>query len=142
MNGRSDDKKQEKKQGTSTRELLGVRDLTGHSLQTGHGELVYFLIKPSNVSVLSAASLSARIYALMTVLKGMTEIEMLCLNSRENFDGNKRFIKKRLEQEDSPAVRKLLELDMNYLDRIQVQTATARTERTSKDCSGFTTSRM
>jgi hypothetical protein len=115
-----------KKSRNSTQELLGVQDITGFSLKTGHGELVYFLIKPTNVSVLSEASLTARIYALMTVLKGLAEIEMICLNSREDFEGNKRFLKSRLEKEDNPSVRRLLEQDLLYLDRIQIQTATAR----------------
>jgi hypothetical protein len=87
---------------------------------------VYFIIKPTNISVLSEANVGARIYALMTVLKGMTEIEMLCLNSRENFEDNKRFLQKRMEQEDNPAVRRLLQADQTFLDRIQVQMATAR----------------
>jgi len=95
-------------------------------LTYGHGELVYFIIKPTNISVLSEASIAARIYALMTVLKGMAEIEMLCLNSRENFEDNKRFLRNRIEQEDNPTVRKLLEADLTFLDRIQVQMATAR----------------
>jgi hypothetical protein len=62
----------------------------------------------------------------MTVLKGIAEIEMCCLNSRENFDDNKRFLRQRLEREDNPSVRKLLEEDLLHLDRIQVQMATAR----------------
>jgi len=78
------------------------------------------------VSVLSEASLSARIYGLMTVLKGIAEIEMQCLNSRENFEDNKRFLRSRMEQEDNPVIRKLLLADLNFLDRIQVQMATAR----------------
>ena len=119
--------KKEQKQRQATRQLINTRDITDYSLQTyGHGELVYFIIKPSNISVLSEASISARTYALMTVLKGMAEIEMCCLNSRENFEDNKRFLKSRVEQEDNPAVRKLLEADLTFLDRIQVQMATAR----------------
>ncbi len=119
--------KKEQKQRQATRQLINTRAITDYSLQTyGHGELVYFIIKPSNISVLSEASVSARIYALMTVLKGMAEIEMCCLNSRENFEDNKRFLKSRVEQEDNPAVCKLLEADLTFLDRIQVQMATAR----------------
>jgi len=119
--------KKEQKQRQATRQLINTRAITDYSLQTyGHGELVYFIIKPSNISVLSEASVSARIYALMTVLKGMAEIEMCCLNSRENFEDNKRFLRSRVEQEDNPAVRKLLEADLTFLDRIQVQMATAR----------------
>ena len=115
------------KQKLSTRQLINTKAITDYSLLTyGHDELVYFIIKPSNISVLSEASIAARIYALMTVLKGMAEIEMLCLNSRENFEDNKRFLRNRIEQEDNSTVRKLLEADLTFLDRIQVQMATAR----------------
>src|SRR5574344_1323807 len=80
---------QEAKQRASTRPLIGTKEITEYSLQTyGRGELVYFIIKPSNIPVLSEASISTRIYALMTVLKGIAEIEILCLNSRENFEDN------------------------------------------------------
>lgn len=115
------------KQKLSTRQLINTKAITDYSLLTyGHGELVYFIIKPTNISVLSEASIAARIYALMTVMKGMAEIEMLCLNSRENFEDNKRFLRNRIEQEDNPTVRKLLEADLTFLDCIQVQMATAR----------------
>lgn len=120
-------RKQEKRQQTSTRQLIGIREITDYSLATyDHGELVYFMVKPSNISVLSEASVGARIYALMTVLKGIAEIEMLCLNSRENFEDNKRFLRSRIDQEANIVVRKLLEKDLSFLDRIQVQMATAR----------------
>ena len=119
--------KQSARQKQSTRQLIGTKAVTDHSLVTyGHGELVYFIIKPTNISVLSEASIAARIYALMTVLKGQAELEFLCLNSRENFEDNKAFLRQRMEQEDNPAVRKLLEQDQIHLDRIQVQMATAR----------------
>lgn len=111
----------------STRQLIGARAVTDYSLVTyGQGELVYFMVRPSNISVLSEASVGARIYALMTVLKGVAEIEMLCLNSRESFEDNKQFLRIRMEREQNPMVRKLLEKDQTHLDRIQVQMATAR----------------
>ena len=87
---------------------------------------MYVSSKPTNISVLSEESVSARIYALMTVLKGMAELEFVCLNSRENFEDNKRFLHARLEQESISAVRCLLEQDLTQLDRMQVQMATAR----------------
>ncbi len=62
----------------------------------------------------------------MTVLKGIAEIEMLCLNSKENFDDNKSFLQKRLEEEPNPIIRSLLQKDSQNLDRMQVQMATAR----------------
>ena len=127
MKKKKTSEKKEAKQRASTRQLIGAKAVTDYSLVTyGQGELVYFIVKPSNISVLSEASIGARIYALMTVLKGVAEIEMLCLNSRESFENNKQFLKMRMEQEDNPVIRKLLEKDHNHLDRIQVQMATAR----------------
>lgn len=115
------------KQKQYTRQLINTKAVTDHGLLTYRGdELVYFLVKPTNISVLSEDSVSARIYSLMTVLKGMAELEFLCLNSRENFEDNKLFLKSRIEQESNSAVRRLLEHDLNHLDRIQVQMATAR----------------
>ena len=86
MNRKKKSEKQEAARRASTRQLIGAKEITEYSLVTyGHGELVYFIVKPTNISVLSEASVGARIYALMTVLKGVAEIELLCLNSRESF---------------------------------------------------------
>ena len=115
------------KQRLSTRQLMNTRMITEYSLETYDGdELVYFMIRPTNLSVLSESSVGARVYALMNVLKGVAEIEMLCLNSRENFEENKGFLRRRAEEERNPVIRQLLERDQNFLDRIQVQMATAR----------------
>ena len=115
------------KQRLSTRQLMNTRRITEYSLETYDGdELVNFMIRPTNLSVLSESSVGARVYALMNVLKGVAEIEMLCLNSRENFEENKGFLRRRAEEERNPVIRQLLERDQNFLDRIQVQMATAR----------------
>ena len=118
--------RQKEKQKQSTRDLIGIDDLTDYSIKTSYGELVYFIIHPTNISVLSESTVSARIYALMTVLKGIAEIEMLCLNSKENFDENKQYLKRRMDAESNPVIRKLLQMDSTNLDRMQVQMATAR----------------
>lgn len=119
--------KKEAEKRLSTRQFIGAKEITDYSLVTyGQGELVYFIVKPTNISVLSESSVGARIYALMTVLKGVAEIEMLCLNSRESFEDNKRFLKSQMEQEENLVIRRLLEQDQTHLDRIQVQMATAR----------------
>lgn len=115
------------KQRLSARQLMNTRRITEYSLETYDGdELVYFMIRPTNLSVLSESSVGARVYALMNVLKGVAEIEMLCLNSRENFEENKGFLRRRAEEERNPVIRQLLERDQIFLDRIQVQMATAR----------------
>lgn len=111
----------------STRWLMNADHITDYSLHSLRGsEIVYFLIQPTNISVLSGESLSARVYALMNVLKGFAEAEMLCLDSRESFENIKRFLRERAVVEDVPEIRSLLERESSHLDRIQVQMATTR----------------
>ena len=110
----------------STKQLLGIEGITEYSLKTASNEAVFFSIKPSNTSVMSEAGLSAKIYSLMSVLKGLAEIEILCVNSRESFESNKNHLKMLSKNEENPAVRKLLEQDAQHLDHIQAMTATAR----------------
>ena len=119
-------KKQKKENGQSTRQLMGIEEIRDYCIATRMGNLVFFIIKPTNISVLPDASISARIYALLNVVKGQTEIEMLALNSKESFERNKDFYRERLNQEELPAVRKLLEQDSKHLDRIQVLMASSR----------------
>lgn len=49
--------------------------------------------------------MGARIYALLNVVKGMAEIEMLALNSKESFENNKAFYRRRINEEELPAIR-------------------------------------
>ena len=121
-------RKQKKKDAReqSTRQLMGIDDITDYGIATRMGELVFFIIKPTNISVLPDAGVGARIYALLNVVKGMAEIEMLALNSKESFENNKAFYRRRINEEELPAIRKLLEQDSAHLDRIQVLMASSR----------------
>ena len=120
-------KKQKKdKAARSTRQLMGIEEIKDYCIATRMGNLVFFIIKPTNISVLPDSSISARIYALLNVVKGQAEIEMLALNSKESFERNKDFYRERLSQEELPAVRRLLEQDSKHLDRIQVLMASSR----------------
>ena len=110
----------------STRQLMGIDDFTDYGIATRMGNLVFFAIKPTNISVLPGSGVGARIYALLNVIKGQAEIEMLALNSKESFENNKAFYRQQANLEDLPAIRKLLEQDSAHLDRIQVLMASSR----------------
>lgn len=110
----------------STRQLMGIDSIKGYCIATRMGDLVFFIIKPTNISVLPDSGVTARIYALLNVVKGLAEIEMLALNSMESFEDNKRFYASRMEAEELPALRRLLEQDSSHLDRIQALMASAR----------------
>ena len=116
-----------KKGNLSTQAMLGVKSLTRNGIQTnGHDEIVYFLVKPTNISVLSRASVGVKVRQLMQLLTVQPDIEILCLDARENFDDNKLYLDARLEDETNARIRELLEQDKTFLDEIQVQMSTAR----------------
>ena len=48
------------------------------------------------------------------------------MDSQACFDRNQAYLKERLEQEENPAVRKLLEQDRAYLDHVQTELAADR----------------
>lgn len=119
--------KKKKKKKQSTRELVNTKTITDYSLQQyGGDEIVFFLMEPQNLSVMSKENIGSKIFALTNVLKGMADLEMVCLNSRDNFEENKTFLKKRMETEENEKIRQLLKKDLLHLDKIQIQTATAR----------------
>ena len=118
--------KKELRQRQSTQQLMGIDRLTDHGVKTPRGELVYFLIRPDNLSVLSAEVIRSRVRALMELLGGIDTARLLALDSRESFQRNKLRYQERLEREDNPAVRELLRQDMAHLDTIQTTTASAR----------------
>ena len=118
--------KKELRRRQSTRQLMGIDRLTGHGAKTPRGELVFFLIRPDNLSVLSNEVIRGRVRALMELLRGTDSVRLLALDSRESFAQNKAWYQKRLEEETNPAIRELLRRDRAHLDEIQTMTASAR----------------
>ena len=113
-----------KKKLPSAQQLLGIDEITERSIRTPNGELVYLILKPSNLNVLPESIVRQRIYSLMNVLKGMAEVEIL---ATESYQDNRSFYRKRLEEETNPAIRALLETDCVHLDSVQTSMASART---------------
>lgn len=118
--------KQALKQRQSTRQLMGITQLTEHGVRTAGGELVFYLIQPDNLSVLSEEGVRQRVLALSDLLRSSTELILTAVDSRESFQFNKDYYRKRLEEEDLPAIRELLRQDMEQLDVIQAGTASSR----------------
>lgn len=110
----------------STRQLMDIEQITDCYIQTAHGDLIFFIIQPTNISVLPQAGIEARILSLLNVLRSQQEVELLAMNSRESFENNKAFYQARMEQETSPKIRELLERDRAHLDEIQVLSTLAR----------------
>ena len=111
----------------STAEFVGISSFSRNGLQTyQHGELVYFLVQPTNISVLSESNIALKIQHLMQLLSVQPDIEIICADARENFEYNKLSLARKAEKEDNLKVQLLLRKDMKFLDDIQLQMSTAR----------------
>ena len=120
------EKQQKKKKGRSVQELLGIRTFTKYGLAVGKYELLFYLVAPTNISVLSHTNIEIKIRHLMMVLSAIPDIEITCTDSSECFDDNKAYLTERLEVEENAKVRKLIKKDIEFLDTVQVEMATAR----------------
>ena len=116
--------KQLLKQRQTTRQLMGIRRVNSHGVTVGNEELVFFLVCPDNLSVLSADAIRSRVQTFTALLKAKPDLELLAVDSQETFQYNREFYQSRLEAETNPALRELLRQDLAHLDAIQ--TASAR----------------
>ena len=70
------EKQQKKRKGRSVQELIGVKTFTKYGLMTQKGELLFYLVSPTNISVLSYANIEIKIRHLMMVLSSLPDIPM------------------------------------------------------------------
>lgn len=129
-------KQQKRRKGRAVQDLIGIRAFTSYGLQTNKGELLFYAVSPTNISVLSYATIETKIRHLMMVLSAIPDIEITCTDSSECFDANKGYLKGRLEDETNPSVRALLQKDIAHLDQIQMEMATARQFLFTARCKG------
>ena len=119
-------RKKKDKRRQSAQQLMGIKKITDYCISTDAGDLVFYIVRPSNLGVLPANAICARIEALKNVLSTQANIELLALNSRESFTQNRAFYHDRLQQETNPEIRRLLEQDRQHLDEMQVEMKLAR----------------
>lgn len=115
-----------KKNKNTVQEFIGIEGFTKRGLKTKYGELVFFMISPTNISVLSNENIQTKIWHLMQVLSAQPNIEITCIDSCERFDDNKSYMLERLSEETNEEVKKRLTEEIDYLDNIQLEMSTAR----------------
>lgn len=120
------EKQQKRKKGRSVQEIIGIKTFTKYGLATNKGELLFYLVSPTNISVLSYANIEIKIRHLMMVLSAIPDIEITCTDSSECFDDNKAYLQNRLSEEQNAKVCKIIKNDIGFLDNIQIEMATAR----------------
>lgn len=73
-------KQQKKRKGRSVQDFIGVKTFTKYGLMTQKGELLFYLVSPTNISVLSYVNIEIKIRHLMMVLSSIPDI-LLWMNS-------------------------------------------------------------
>lgn len=111
---------------STVQELLGIQWFTKYGLQTDHGELVFFQIAPTNISVLSYDNIEMKISHLQGLISMQPDLEILCTDSCECFDGNREYLRRRAQEETNLKVRAILEQDREMLSQMQSEMANAR----------------
>lgn len=110
----------------STRQLMGITQITEHGVSTPNGDYVFFMVRPDNLSVLSEDAIRQRVGNLANLISNRDEVTLMALDSRASFQHNKLFYQARLEEETEPAIRRLLQMDLEQLDEIQTSSASKR----------------
>lgn len=118
--------KTKKPKGRSVQQLLGIQRFTKYGLLTDAGELLFYRVSPSNLSVLSAANIEIKIHHLQMLLSAIPDLEIVCTDSCQSYDENKAYLHRRAMAENNPDVRSLLLKDRDMLTSMQAEMSTAR----------------
>ncbi len=129
--------KQKKRKGRSVQQLLGIQTFTKYGLMTDNGELLFYRVAPTNISVLSTANIEIKIRHLQMLLSAIPDLEIICTDSCECFDDNKAYLHRRAMEEANPDVRGLLLKDKEMLTSMQAEMSTARQFVLVKRCKGM-----
>ena len=126
-----------KRKGRSVQALLGIQTFTKYGLMTDSGELLFYRVAPTNISVLSAANIEIKIRHLQMLLSAIPDLEIICTDSCECFDDNKAYLYRRAMEELNPDVRGLLLKDREMLTGMQAEMSNARQFVLVKRCRGL-----
>ena len=110
----------------SVQDLIGIKTFTKYGLATNKDEFLFYMVSPTNISVLSKDAITTKIRQLMLVLNTKPNLEFICTDASECFDNNKVYLTERIDEESNPLIKSLLAKDHEFLDNIQLEMATAR----------------
>ncbi len=120
-------KKKSRKKLKNTRQLMGVASIHDDYLRVFSNKIkVALLIKPTNINVLSDEVVISKITSLMNVLKTVSDVELLCVNSTQNYDDNISYLNNLVKTESNMILQDLNKKTIDFLNSIRVNMATNR----------------
>lgn len=109
---------------TNDFDIVGIGD---GSIIMGDGtRYVFFRVQPINLNVLPETSIYGKVKDLSDLMQAMGELQIVCLDARENFTDNKKWIEKRIKEEAVPEIRSLLEKELRYVKKLEAESTTSR----------------
>ena len=63
--------KKTKQKGKSVQDLMGIKTFTKNGLKVGKEELIFYMVQPTNISVLSHTNIEIKVRHLMMVLSAV-----------------------------------------------------------------------
>ena len=124
----------------STQQLVGIERMTDSSVLTAGGKLTFYLVQPTNLNVLPESGVRTRVTALLNVLKASAEMELLALDTKESYQDNRLYYRRRAEEEGNPATPQRKTMRRSWPTVSSRQTAvrvagrTPTSTRPPKDC--------
>lgn len=120
-------KKKSREKLKNTRQLMGVASIHDDYLRVFSNKIkVALLIKPTNINVLSDEVVISKITSLMNVLKTVSDVELLCVNSTQNYDDNISYLNNLVKTESNTILQDLNKKTIDFLNSIRVNMATNR----------------
>lgn len=120
--------KRNKRVPESTRFIMNINSFDEIGIVTLDGFHLAFLgIQPFNIAVLGTQGILGYIKKFRTVLEDTGNPEILCISSAQSYERNKSYLKGRVKDENvHPEIRKICQLDIEYLDNISLTMSTSR----------------
>lgn len=112
----------------NVQEKIGIIGYGDGFLQMLNGDTVYFYrMEPSNLSVLSEIDVRAKIEQLASLISVAGNIEFFAMDDRENFNDNRNYLRKRINDPNvNPAIKGLLLKEERFVKAIEADSSSAR----------------
>lgn len=115
------------KKKAKTLDLMNVTRISENILYTADNrKMSYVFVEPINMSVSSPVVIDRRIDALKNVIVSSVTVEIIALNSFQNYDSNKKYFDDLIACEKNPKLQMLDEMDRQFFDDIKMEMATSR----------------
>ena len=115
------------KKKVGVRRFIGAASVEDHCLVTFLKDKIGFLIlSPVNLSILPASEIHTKIKRFTAALEEIGVSDYICINSTQSYEQNKHYLANLRDSERNRVIRKLDQQDIDFLDDIQVKTATNR----------------